>query len=166
MMQDTLRIMSLTTTYDGYIEPIEEIAAKEGGDGQGMAEAILKYVFGTEPQRPFTTLEEITFGEEEEEEPEARITVSQVAKIQSDEYEVKVYPNPMQAGVNLSNSLPFGSNLRFTLSDILGREIFSKFVIGGEDQFIPLEISNGLYIARVIKDGNTPIFQCKLVKKE
>ncbi len=71
---------------------------------------------------------------------------------------ISIYPNPARSGFWINNILP-NENITVQLTDPLGKIIYTKIVSGEKEQFINVELSQGVYFVSLI-DGTR-----KAVKK-
>lgn len=80
---------------------------------------------------------------------------------------VEMFPNPTQSGVTVRYSGDFSQPVWIELKDLLGKEIFVKFIQQGfQETFVPMEqLSKGVYLLSLIR-GKELIYKNKIVKQD
>jgi hypothetical protein len=143
-----------------YIQFFTSLANSEGKDGQGIAQALLRFVNGTEyfvPQdRPESGINgKIAY---------TATNVNTLPEINGNQ--LKIYPNPTQNGAFVSWLNDEAGQAEISVTDLLGRQIYHTFIVNNSEKYIPLENCNsGIYFITVNK-GNTTLYKNKLTKQQ
>lgn len=77
-----------------------------------------------------------------------------------------VFPNPTNNGINIQYLSDNEIAIKIELKDLLGREIYTKFIKAGEKFYLPMDqLRNGMYILSCLRDSET-ISVYKIVKQD
>ena len=156
--QEPEKIYAVNTN-TAYKSFLQGYANTEGKDGRGIAQAILKFVCGTDyteprplPEGTGSRMAQENYLQEPEQNPELS-------------GQIKVYPNPAQGGVNIKYESEDKTPLQIEVKDLLGKVIYTNFISSTKEQYVPLqEISNGVYLLSITRNKEL-VYKTKLVKQ-
>lgn len=146
-------------THTATLAQLEEYADTDGMEGQGIAQALLKFVRSNvyEEPRPLP---------EEGGERVARFDPASEQGVIVEGVSVKLYPNPNQGDLTLNYSSENGERVKVEVRDLLGKQIYTNFIENGTSTAIHLgDVTNGVYILRLEGQKGT-IYRRKVIKQE
>jgi Secretion system C-terminal sorting domain len=80
---------------------------------------------------------------------------------------VNVYPNPSQKGIFVDIQIKEEIEMCLEIKDLLGRNIFTKFVRGSINDYVPLDdYNNGVYFLVITNKEKQTLYKSKLIKQD
>lgn len=137
-----------------------EYAANDKISGQSISQAVLKATLNkayTEPHNYPEGSASI----------DRRIATQHSVKANTEGVaEIKIYPNPANSGVTVIYNSPFQEPTVLELRDLLGKVIYTKFIINSGKEYLSLNgLSAGVYFITLSKDKQV-ITKSKLIKQD
>ncbi len=155
--QEPMGIYSLLENQSN-VEFLKAFANNEGRDGQACAQAMLKFVFGTEHFYP------VVFPSSINNSKSSNLN-SENSLIQNTN--IKLFPIPAKEGVNIVNSNVEEGMIKIEITDLFGRIVFEDYRPKSNSYYIPLgEIANGVYIVVLETENYEIIYRNKFVKQD
>jgi hypothetical protein len=132
-------------------------ANTNGKDGQGIAQSMLKFVFGTEHDHPLV-YPPVPSGQR-------MAGPTGIEQNIVTHPNIKLFPNPTQAYITVVSAEKFGSDCKLIIQDLLGRTIYSNFISEKTEFAVPMvDFSEGVYILTIM-EGKNEILKQKVIKK-
>ncbi|MES2679649.1 MAG: T9SS type A sorting domain-containing protein [Bacteroidota bacterium] len=135
---------------------LQDYASTDGKDGQASAQAMLRFVFGTDHDYP------IVLPTEGERHSYATGLISSADESSA----IKVYPNPAKSEITINYHMAEGKTALLEITDVLGKLVYSQDLSSGDQHHVPVnELSNGMYLLNIVESNKT-IYKSKLIKQD
>lgn len=86
-------------------------------------------------------------------------------KIETQDIEVSIYPNPVQRFLNINIGKTNLDNLRAVVSNIFGEEVLSATIHSGTSEVDITNLSNGAYLLTLLDNANNTLKSMKFIKE-